>query len=166
MPRWPLNRNALVPILVLTAVGVWAAMSSAIAQPAPALAPGAQALKQLDDEWSRAAATKDAQLVASFYAEDAIAYPPNEPAAIGRAAAGKVWAAYFADASFSISWKTLHAQVAASNDLGYTSGTYEASYKGPDGAMVLEKGKYLCNWRKERDGTWKAIHDMWNTDAR
>jgi hypothetical protein len=64
----------------------------------------AKALAKLDDDWSKAAATRDADRVASFYAEDAIAYPPNEPVAIGRPAAKKVWAAYFADKTFTISW--------------------------------------------------------------
>ena len=126
----------------------------------------AKALAKLDDDWSKAAATRDADRVASFYAEDAIAYPPQEPVAIGRTAAKKVWAAYFADKTFTISWKTVHAEVAKSGDLGYTTGTYESSFKGPDGKLVSEKGKYLCNWRKQKDGTWKAVHDMWNSDAK
>ncbi len=110
-------------------------------------------LAKLDDDWSKAAATRDADRVASFYAEDAIAYPPNEPVAIGRAAAKKVWASYFADVTFSISWKAVHAEVAKSGDLGYTAGTYEASFKGPDGKQVSEKGKYVCTWRKQKGGT-------------
>ena len=97
--------------------------------------------------------------MASFYAEDAIAYPPNEPAAVGRAAAEKVWAAYFADPTFSISWKTVHAGVSKSGDIGFTAGTYEDSFKGPDGKRVTEKGKYLCTWRKEKNGKWKAMAD-------
>lgn len=124
----------------------------------------AKALAKLDDTWSKAAATKDAERVASFYAEDAMVYPPNEPAAVGKAAAKKVWAAYFADPTFSISWKTTHAQV--TGDLGYTTGTYEDSFKGPDGKTVNEKGKYVCVWRKQKDGAWKAIHDIWNTDSK
>jgi ketosteroid isomerase-like protein len=126
----------------------------------------AKVLAKLDDEWSAAAVARDVDRVASFYAEDAIAYPPGEPVAVGKAAAKKVWAAYFADPSFSISWKTLRAEVSKSGELGYTSGTYEASYKGPDGKPVAEKGKYLCTWKLQADGTWKAVHDMWNTDAR
>lgn len=124
----------------------------------------AKALAKLDEEWSAAAATRDAEVVAAFYAEDAIAYPPNEPAAKGRAAAKKVWAAYFADPSFKISWKTHHAEV--NGDLGFTAGTYEDSSKGPDGKQVSAKGKYLCVWKKQKDGTWKAVHDMWNGDAK
>ncbi|HEY7369212.1 MAG TPA: nuclear transport factor 2 family protein, partial [Thermoanaerobaculia bacterium] len=69
----------------------------------------AKVLAKLDDEWSTAAVARDVDRVASFYAEDAIAYPPGEPVAVGKAAAKKVWAAYFSDPSFSISWKTLRA---------------------------------------------------------
>jgi ketosteroid isomerase-like protein len=70
---------------------------------APALAAdmdaNAKTLVKLDDDWSKAAATRDADRVASFHAEDAIL---NEPVAIGRPAAKKVWAAYFADKTFTI----------------------------------------------------------------
>jgi uncharacterized protein (TIGR02246 family) len=124
----------------------------------------AKALAKLDDDWSAAAATRDAKRVASFYADDAIAYPPNEPVAVGKAAAEKVWAAYFADPSYNLSWKTTHAEVTGT--IGYTAGTYEDSYKGPDGKKVQGKGKYLCVWKKQNDGTWKAIRDMWNTDTK
>ncbi len=124
----------------------------------------AKALAKLDDDWSAAAGTRDAKSVASFYAEDAIAYPPNEPMAIGKAAAEKVWARYFADPTYRISWKTAHADV--NGVLGYTTGTYEESFKGPDGKTVNGKGKYVCVWRKQSDGTWKAIHDTWNTDSK
>ena len=126
----------------------------------------AKTLTRLDDDWSKAAATRDAERVAAFYADDAIAYPLNEPIAIGRLAAKKVWAAYFAEPTFSISWKTLYAGVSTSGELGFTASSYEDSFKGPDGKLVKEKGKYLCTWRKEKDGTWKAIHDMWNTDSK
>jgi ketosteroid isomerase-like protein len=124
----------------------------------------AKALAKLDDDWSNAAVARDVEKVASFYAEDAVAYPPNEPAAVGKAAAKKVWATYFSDPTFNISWKTRHAEV--TGDIGYTAGTYEDSLKGPDGKTVNEKGKYLCVWRKQKDGSWKAIHDIWNADSK
>jgi ketosteroid isomerase-like protein len=126
----------------------------------------AQELVKLDEAWSAAAGKRDVDAVAAFYADDAIAYPPNEPMAKGKAAAKKVWGAYFSEPSFKISWKTEHAEVAASGDIGFTSGTYQDSYNGPDGATVHEKGKFLCVWKKQADGTWKAIHDMWNSDAK
>ena len=66
----------------------------------------ADALKALDAEWSKAAATRNADKVAAFYADDAVAYPPNAPASTGKAAARKTWAEMFADPSSKISWKT------------------------------------------------------------
>ncbi len=140
-------------------------LAFASAQPADMDAAG-KSLAKLDREWSLAAGKKDADLVASYYADDAIGYPPNEPAAAGRAAARKVWAAYFADPTLKISWKPLHAEVSQSSDLGFTAGTYELSAKGADGKPFVDKGKYLCVWKKSPDGTWKAVHDMWNSDLK
>ena len=150
----------------LTKITLAAAFAILVAAPlalSAHVAPDARALAQLDEEWSKAAGAKDVERVASFYADDAIAYPPGAPMAVGKAAAKKVWAAYFADPSFAISWKTDHAEV--SGQLGYTSGTSETSYKGRDGKVVHEKGKFLCVWRKQKDGGWKAIHDVWNADT-
>ena len=110
----------------------------------------AKVLAKLDEDWSNAAVKRDVDRVASFYSEDTIVYPPNEPVAIGRPAAKKVWASYFADPTFSISWKAVNAGVSKSGDLGFTAGTYEASFKGPDGKMVSEKGKYLTTWKKDK----------------
>lgn len=123
-------------------------------------------LTQLDEAWSQAAATKNADSIASFYAADATVYPPNSPVAVGRAAAREVWAAGFVDSTYAISWKTTQAGVAKSGDIGYTAGTYQEAYKGPDGATVLVTGKYLCVWARQADGTWKATNDMWNSDAK
>ena len=53
-----------------------------------------------------------------------------------------------------------------SGGLGYTAGTYEASFKEPDGKPADEKGNYVTAWRKQKDGTWKAIQDIWNADAK
>jgi ketosteroid isomerase-like protein len=151
---------------VFAAIGAFAVIGF-VALPAIAhidSSPEAKALAKLDDDWSAAAGTRDAKRVASFYADDAIAYPPSAPMAVGKAAAEKVWAGAFADPTYNLSWKTSHAEVVGA--LGYTSGTYEDSYKGPDGKTVRGTGKYLCVWKKQKDGSWKALHDMWNTDAK
>ncbi len=129
--------------------------------------PSAASLVAVDEAWSKAAQSKDAKKVAAYYAEDGIAYPPNMPLASGRAAAEKLWGGFFTMEGFvSISWKTLHAEVSKSGELGFTAGSYELTVKGPDGKPGVEKGKYLCNWRKQKDGSWKATHDMWNADAK
>ncbi|HWN81073.1 MAG TPA: DUF4440 domain-containing protein [Candidatus Udaeobacter sp.] len=163
-----MNRFASAALSSVLAIAAFSALACAPKAEAPAPAADtaalAKALTQLDDDWSKAAGVKDIERVASFYAEDAIAYPPSAPAAVGHAAAKQVWASYFADSTFAISWKTDHAEVAKSGDLGFTAGTYEASWRGADGNQATQKGKYLCTWKQQPDGSWKAIHDMWNAD--
>jgi len=168
MNRLPLGtRRWLQGLTVVLAAGVCAALVMAVsARAAQEMDAAAKALVRLDEEWSAAAGRRDVEKVASFYAEDAVAYPPNEPAAVGRDAAKKVWAAYLADESYQISWKATRAEVCKSGELGFTSGTYEDSFKAPDGATVRGKGKFLCVWKKQSDGSWKAVHDMWNADAK
>ncbi len=152
--------------VVLAALALFALLRATTVSVAGALEDDAKALMKLDEDWSRAAATRDAERVAAFYADDAVAYPPGEPLATGRAAARKTWAAYFADPSFNISWKTLKAEAAKSGDLGFTAGSYEATFKGPDGKPGSETGKFVCIWKKQKDGSWKAYQDMWNADSK
>ncbi len=138
-PRHETRMNAFSVLFVFTSL---AAALPALASDMDA---NPKALAKLDDDWSRAAVAKDVDRVVSFYAEDAIAYPPQEPAAIG---------------------KTGHVEVAKSCDLGYTTGTYEDSFTGPDGKLVSEKRKYMCTCKKQKDGTRMATQDMWNSDAK
>jgi ketosteroid isomerase-like protein len=146
--------------VVIGAVGVLVTATLALSAQ---VGPEAKKLAKLDDEWSAAAGKKDVDQVVSFYSEDAMVYPPGEPVAVGKEAAKKVWS-FITDPSSTISWKTTHAEVVG--DLGYTAGTYKDSFKGPDGKIVSETGKYLCVWKKQKDGKWKAIHDMWNANSK
>lgn len=160
------------PLLLAGLLGVMSAGCSgggdrATSAPLSAAERSAQgkALAALDDQWSKAAASRDTARIASFYSEDAVIYPPGSPPVTGRAAAQEVWGLLVADPAFSLSWSATHAEVAACGDLGFTSGPYQATLTGPGGAKILERGKFLCVWRRQSDGTWKAAHDMWNADA-
>jgi ketosteroid isomerase-like protein len=166
MKHFTSRNSSQALIYVVAAACAFAVLFAAFPALAADTDANARALMKLDDDWSKAATAKDVNKVASYYADDAIAYPPNEPAANGREAAKRVWAAYFAEPTFKISWKATHAEVAKSGDIGFTSGAYEDSFKGPDGKMVNEKGKYVCVWKKQKDGSWKAVHDIWNGDAK
>lgn len=169
MKRWSLKQCLQGTSLVVAVVAVVAVAFATLpnyAALAAGVDTGAKMLSKLDDDWSKAAVAKDTDRVLSFYAVDAIVYPPNAPVAVGRDAAKQVWAGYFAAPDFAISWTTMHAGMSKSGDLGFTAGTYQDSYTGADGKPVKETGKYLCEWKKQKDGSWKAIHDMWNSDTK
>jgi ketosteroid isomerase-like protein len=48
--------------------------------------------------------------------------------------------------------------------VGRARGEYEDSFKGPDGKTVHEKRQYVCTRKKQKDGAWKAILDIWSSD--
>jgi len=166
MHRFLAGRGLLALKVVLATSVTPALLLLASCAPQVDMAAAAKALTQVDEEWSKAAQAKDADRTASYYAEDAMIYPPNEVQAIGRDAAHKIWAAYFADTSIAISWKTTHAAVAQSGEFGFTAGAYDMLYRGPDGKQVHETGKYLEVWQKQKDGSWKCVQDMWNADGK
>ena len=118
-----------------------------------------QALRDLDAQWSAAAAAKDVDKTVSFYSDDAIVLPPNGPAATTKEAIRNVWKDMIASAT-SVNWKATRVEVAKSGDMAYLSGTYEVTMN--DGTK--DRGKYLEVWEKQADGKWKCGADMWNSD--
>src|SRR5207245_1054079 len=68
---------------------------------------GADARSQilrLDAEWSRAAEARDVDRVASFWADDAIVFPPGGPPVVGRPSIREFVVKSFRTPGFRISW--------------------------------------------------------------
>ena len=121
-------------------------------------------LRKLDDDWSKAAAAKDVEKTASFYSDDALVMPPNSPVLKGKDAAREMWKSMFAVPGFGGGWRATTVAVAKSGDLGYTTGPYEITETDANGKPMTDKGKYLAVWKKQADGSWKCVADMFNTD--
>jgi len=124
----------------------------------------AEALRKADREWMAAYASKDADKAASFVAADGAIYAPNAPAAQGDAAVKKMAADMFKLPDVKLSWTPTLVEAAKSGDLGFTSGTYEFSFKDPSGKTIDDKGKYVTVWKKQADGSWKVVRDIFNSD--
>ena len=123
-----------------------------------------QAIRDLDDQWSKAAGAKDVDKTVSFYSDDALVMPPNAASATTKEAIRALWKDMLTDTS--LSWKTKKVEVAQSGDLAFSSGTYEVKLNDPTGTPVNDRGKTLAVWKKQADGTWKCVADMWNSDLR
>ncbi|MBA2471329.1 MAG: hypothetical protein H0V41_03460 [Pseudonocardiales bacterium] len=48
--------------------------------------------------------------------------------------------------------------MARSGDLAYSTGTY--AFANPP----IDKGKFVDVWKKQADGSWKAVIDIFNSD--
>jgi uncharacterized protein (TIGR02246 family) len=118
-----------------------------------------QALRDLDAQWSAAAGAKDLEKTVSFYADDALVLPPNEPMVTSKDGIRNLWKG-FLDSISDMSWKATRVEIAKSGDLAVLTGTYEMTMK--DGTK--DRGKYCEVWEKKAKGKWKCGTDIWNSD--
>jgi ketosteroid isomerase-like protein len=96
-----------------------------------------------------------------YYADDARVLPPNHATVTGREAIG---ALLRSDGSFQEARFTILA-LEGRNDLAYVHGAYQITLTPPGAAEpVGDKGKYVEIWKKQRDGSWKVILDVYNSD--
>jgi ketosteroid isomerase-like protein len=123
-----------------------------------------QALRDADDAWSKAAASKDLDKTVSYYSADAVVLPPNAPIATTKEEIRKIWQDLLASPGLVISWKATKVEVAKSGDLAFVSGTYELTMNDTSGKPATDKGKYVEVWKKQADGKWKCGTDTWNSD--
>lgn len=122
----------------------------------------AKTIKARSELWSKAGSVKDSASFATFYAGDATVMLPNEPAIHGMDSIKAVLTPMMQDPNFSLSFTTDKVEV--SGILAYTQGTVSLRTTGRDGKPSSDTGKYLTVWKKQSDGSWKAIEDIFNSD--
>ena len=123
-----------------------------------------QALRDLDAQWSKDAEAKDVDKTVSYYAEAAMVMPPNASAATTKEAIRSAWKEMLTSPGAAISWKATKVEVAKTGDLAYVSGTYEETMTDASGKPAKDRGKYVEIFKKQADGTWKVVADIWNSD--
>ena len=149
----------------LTLVGA-AALVACAGQPAPEPTPTPDtraadeaALRATIRDWAAAAQAKDAARFVSFYAEDAVVMMEDAPDISGMPAIREGVPGMMQDPAFALSFEPDNVVVARSGDLAYETGPYSMTMTGPDKKPATEKGHYVAVWRKQGDGTWKAVVD-------
>jgi ketosteroid isomerase-like protein len=151
------SRQRMVAGLVLLFMGAGAALGQTSGKET-------DAILAADAAWLRVYQAKDLAKSVAFCDEQASMLAPNAPIATGKDAIAKVIADDFAHDT--IIWHANKVGVARSGELGYTSGTTENSIKDASGQTKSDKGKYLTVWKKQADGSWKVLYDMFNSDLR
>jgi ketosteroid isomerase-like protein len=100
-------------------------------------------------------------LVAAMYAENAVAMPPNMPAAVGREAIKAVLAGFVA---MKAQLTLTSAAVSANGPMAVERGTYSVTFTPPGATTpITDTGKYLVHWHLI-DGKWQLADDIWNSD--
>ena len=117
-------------------------------------------IRQQDDAWLKAIGGKQLDATVSYYSDGAMLLPPNAPIARTKDEIRQFWSQFFASipAGARLSGGPTQVEVANSGDMGYVVGFYTVANP------PIDKGKYVEVWKKQTDGSWKAIVDTFNSD--
>ena len=109
---------------------------------------------------------KDADRIAAHYTDDGNVIIPNTPMMTGKAAIAKAMKDALADPNWSLALQPVQVEVSKGSDLGYARGTYVLIATDPASKKAAtEKGRFVTVFRKEADGSWKAIQNINNAEA-
>ena len=120
-------------------------------------------IRNLDAQWSKTAAAKDVDGAVSYYSDDASLLAPNAPIASDKQGIRAAWATLLGPDT-SLTWQANKVEVSRSGDLAYAQGVYQLTSKDARGKPTSDTGKFVEVWKKQADGKWKTVADIFNSD--
>ena len=150
-------------VLATVATGWWTACQS---QPAlPDVGAAKAALETADRQYADATLGKNLDAFIAFYSADASMHPATFPTATGHDAIRAVASSFFQDPAFAGTINSELIEVSADGATGYTFSTGELTATGQDGKPMREQLRDFHLWRRQADGSWKIVLDIWNLVA-
>jgi ketosteroid isomerase-like protein len=120
-----------------------------------------QAFKNSDAAYAMAFNAGDTAQVAALYSKDAIFMMPETPAYKGTKGV-RAQTQTAIDAGWrNIKFKTIKS--GSDGNIAFNIGSVSMDQPSGSGTVKV-KGKYLDIYRRQRDGSWKIIATMYNTD--
>lgn len=122
-------------------------------------------IRAVDAAWASAATAGNGEAIAALYAPNAVLLPPGEP--MVKAEAAKKYWVDFAN-GFSGPTVLNTEALEGSGDLATAIGTYKMSLtpkKAGAKPLPTEEGKYLEVLKRQDDGSWRLVYDMWSPNA-
>jgi uncharacterized protein (TIGR02246 family) len=121
-------------------------------------------LMRISREWSEVAGSGDLEATLAYWADDAVMLPPGNPPLKGKQAIREFVEASASIPGFAIRWEPLEAHVSPSGDFAFLLERNQFSFQDTTGVQVTEWNKVVTVWRKQADGAWKNVIDIWNAD--
>jgi uncharacterized protein (TIGR02246 family) len=145
----------------LCSMTVIALMMVACNQPVDTHDADVQAIKDNETQWNQDFASKDSDKIAAHYADDAVLMVPGTASTTGKDAIRNSLKQMVADPALSLKFQASKVDVAKSGDVAYTQGSYTMTVTDPTTKQVIhDHGSYVTTYRKQPDGTWKAVADI------
>jgi len=128
------------------------------------LASDRAALRDAVESYHDAASNKDAQSVVSMYDDEAIMIPPNADRVEGIEGVRNYRFGFIETAGVELQFETMRMKIAAGGDMAWTLAVGEVSFQQPDGEAGSDRVRDFHVWRKQDDGSWKVLVDIWNSE--
>ena len=119
---------------------------------------------QVSRDWSRVAQTDSIDKILSYWADDAVLMLPGDPVIKGKQALREMIDGTSKIPGFKISWEPVSASVSKSGDMAYLIEDNHISFTDSTGKTITQQNKAVTIWRKEADGSWKNVIDIYNAN--
>ena len=123
-----------------------------------------QGIREAVDASLKVMQTKDVdKFVDGFYSDDASVFMPGAPALTGRDSIRVAMKGAFSDPNLTMTLVTTKVVASKSGEMGYAEGTVVQTTTNPKTKKVTEEhDKWVTVFRKQADGSWKAVSDIFN----
>jgi uncharacterized protein (TIGR02246 family) len=137
---------------------------SAEAKPAQLSATDLAGIRAADSSFMAAANAGDVDGVAAVYTSDAALLPPNLPPQRGRNAIKGYWGGLLQ--AYTVKFELGSDTIEGRGDLAYNVGHYRLTAVPKDKANpgMADEGKFVEILKKQGDGTWKYVVDMYSSN--
>lgn len=107
----------------------------------------------------------DAEAASQLWTEDGRMMPPNQPTLQGRAVIRAHFARLFTQRQFRYTLSNCELQVFG--NMAVERVEYHVITRSiADGSVAEDRGKGLHVYRRDSDGRWRLLADIWNSDRR
>ncbi|MEX1241580.1 MAG: DUF4440 domain-containing protein [Cyclobacteriaceae bacterium] len=124
----------------------------------------AEKLMELSRNWALEAQSADNERILSNWAPDAMVMPPGQPSIKGHDAIRKMLEESSRIPGFEINWEPKEAFVSKSGDLGYVIAHNYINVTDSVGKTITTFHKAVEIWKRQEDGSWKNVVDIFNHD--
>lgn len=122
----------------------------------------ADKIMALSREWSKAAGSDSLEKTLSYWSEDAVCLFPDKATIKGKDSIRKMLLG--TPPGTVVSWEPGEAHVSEDGDMAYVIARNSFSISDSTGKITTIFNKSIEIWRRQKDGTWKCVVDMYNSD--
>ena len=121
-------------------------------------------LRLAANTYHQAASTKDRAAVVALYDENALMVPPNADLVEKLESVQGYRFGFLETPGVELQFEILRAEISTSGDIGWTLSIGDITINNPEGPPGRDIIRDFHTWKKQADGSWKVVVDMWNSE--